>query len=413
MRWLRTLYFLNGLSFGAFFGFLSVLLQAKGFEPALIGVTTSLGSLAYTFALPVWGHLGDIVSGPRRTLQIACIPAAVFAIGLSAPLPVLAIIVCQVILSAGGGPTAALTDAMAVPVLKNATKEYSRLRLITSIGGAGGSVACGFIFSVVGYMAAPVFYVGIMVAMIVCAQFVSQGRDSERGRRASAVRDGRVHVETERGRFGSVGEAFAVRPRLALMLVSVGFVFIGIMAANTYMTLRISDLGGGPIEVGFANGIGSTAEIPGLILASILVAKLGARRVLAVSSFGFAACLFSWVVLVDAVPILTTRFLSGIFFSGILVSYVLTFSRMLPFKLQSTGQTLFQAAAFGVAAILANLLGGILYAGAGPLGVFGGGALCAIIGGVVGLAAIPGFGEASGGVRSEPAALPGAIPANF
>jgi hypothetical protein len=86
---------------------------------------------------------------------------------------------------------------------------------------------------------------------------------------------------------------------------------------------------------------------------------------------------------------------------------------MLPFKLQSTGQTLFQAAAFGVAAILANLLGGILYAGAGPLGVFGGGALCAIIGGVVGLAAIPGFGEASGGVRSEPAALPGAIPANF
>jgi MFS family permease len=87
-----------------------VLFQSKGFNPALIGITRSLGSFAYTLALPVWGHVDDVVSGPRRTLQIACIPAVIFALVYGSPLPVLAIILCQIVISLGGGPSAALTD---------------------------------------------------------------------------------------------------------------------------------------------------------------------------------------------------------------------------------------------------------------------------------------------------------------
>jgi MFS family permease len=251
----------------------------------------------------------------------------------------------------------------------------------------------------------------VMALTILCAQMVPLGRDSERHRRAAASREGRVHQATAHGRFGSVGTAFKVRPRLAAVLVSVTFVFVGIMASGTYISLRISDLGGGAVEVGLANGIGWVAEIPGLLLAGYLVTRLDARSVLAVSSFGFAACLFSWVFLTEAGPILLTRFVSGIFFSGIFVSYVLTISRMLPVALQSTGQTLLQAACFGIGAILANFLGGILYATAGPLGVFGGGGACAVIGGVIGLAALPSFGQASGEPGVEVPAAPAVSPA--
>jgi len=400
MRWLRALYMSNGLAFGSLYGFIPVLLQSKGFDPALIGVTTSLGSMAYTMALPAWGHVGDIVSGPRRTLQMACIPAAVFALGLSAPFPVWAIIVCQVVLSAGGGPAMALTDAMAVPVLENASRQYARLRLLTSIAAAASSIACGLVYGAVGYLAAPVIYLGAMAATFVSAQRVPHGRDSERRRQARALRDGReVQAVPERGRLGSVGEAFKINPRLVAVFVSVTCVFFGIMASGTYITLRISDLGGGPVEVGFVTGIGSAAEIPGLVIAGLLVARLGARWVLAASSVGFAACMLSWIVLVDAGPILATRFLSGIFFSGVFVSYVLTVATMLPARLQSTGQTLMQAAAFGISAILANLIGGILYGAVGPLGVFGVGAVIAVIGGAIGFVALP----TDRGSISEPA----------
>jgi PPP family 3-phenylpropionic acid transporter len=389
MRWLRALYISNGFAYGSLYGFVPVLLQSKGFDPALIGVTTSLGSFAYTMALPAWGHVGDIVSGPRRTLQMACIPAAIFALGLSAPFPVWAIIVCQVVLSAGGGPAMALTDAMAVPVLEDPSREYARLRLLTSIGAATSSIAFGFVYASVGYLAAPVIYLGAMASTFISAQRVPHGRDSERYRQARALRDGKVQEVPERGRLGSVGEAFKVRPRLVAVLVSVTCVFFGIMASGTYITLRISDLGGGPIDVGLVNGIGSAAEIPGLVLASLLVARFGARWVLAASSVGFAACMLSWIVLVDAGPILATRFVSGIFFSGVFVSYVLTVATMLPARLQSTGQTLMQAAAFGIAAIVANLIGGILYGAVGPVGVFGVGAIVAVIGGGIGFVALP------------------------
>ncbi len=389
MLWLRALYLSNGLAVGALYGFIPVLLLSKGFDPALIGLTTSLGSLGYSFALPAWGHVGDVLTGPRRALQLACIPAAVFALGLSAPLPVVAVIVCQVVISAGGGPMAALTDAMAIPVLANASREYSRLRLISSIGAAGMAIVCGLLYSRTGYLAAPIVYGLTMGMTILSAHKVPLGRDSERHRKARGVLEGRAHIPPVRGRFGSVGEALSGRPRLLAVLASVLLVFIGFMGSATYISVRITDLGGGAAEVGLANGLAWVAEVPGLILAGWLVVRFGLRPILAVSAAGFAACMVSWIVLVDAGPILITRFLSGVCFGGILVAFVLTMAQLLPARLQATGQTLFQAVGFGVAAVLANLLGGILYSTAGPLGVFGGGAICALIGGLVGLVALP------------------------
>jgi MFS family permease len=389
MRWLRALYLSNGFAVGALYGFVPVLLLSKGFNPALIGLTTSLGSLAYSFALPAWGHVGDILTGPRRALQLACIPAAVFALGLSAPLPIWAVIVCQVVISAGAGPTAALTDAMTIPVLANASREYSRLRLLSSFGAASMAIVCGLLYSRTGYLAAPVIYLFTLGMMIFSAQMVPLGRDSERHRKARGALEGRAHSTPARGRFGSVGEALSGRPRLLAVLASVLLVFIGVMAAATYISVRIADLGGDAVEIGLSNGLAWGAEVPGLVLAGWLVPRVGLRPVLAVSAAGFAVCLASWIVLVDAGPILFTRLLSGVFFGGILVTFVLTMAQLLPWPLQATGQTLFQAVAFGIAAVLANLVGGILYSVAGPLGVFGGGAACALAGGALGFLALP------------------------
>jgi MFS family permease len=242
--------------------------------------------------------------------------------------------------------------------------------------------------------------------------FVPLGRDSERRRMARRAAEGRAQAAPVRGRFGSVGEAFKVEPRLVGVLASVTLVFLGCMSAATYITIRIADLGGGPVEVGLSNGLGSVAEVPGLILAGWLASRIGIRIVLAVSAIGFAACMMSWIVLVGAGPILATRFASGIFFGGIFFSFVLTMARLLPARLQATGQTLFQAACFGVAAIVANLGGGVLYTLGGPLGVFGVGGVCAIAGGLVGLVVLPGVTDAAAPAGSAPAdhALPSSAP---
>jgi MFS family permease len=173
------------------------------------------------------------------------------------------------------------------------------------------------------------------------------------------------------------------------VLVSVTLIFTGVMSAGTYLGLRVSDLGGGPIQVGLANGIASGAEVPGMFLAAALMNVIGARRLLTLASLGFAACTASWIWLTNTLVIMAIRFVSGIFFAGMVVSLVLVIAAMLPRRLQSTGQTLLQACSFGVAAILANMLGGVLYQVGGPMGVFGGGALCAVAGGLFALVALP------------------------
>lgn len=408
MRWLRALYISNGLAVGGLYGFIPVLLQAKGFDPALVGLATGLGSAAYTMALPAWGHVGDKIAGPRRTLQLICLPAALFALGLGAPFPIWAVIVCQVVMSVASGPAMALTDAMAVPELDDPSREYTRLQFLTSAGAAGSAALGGVLYSVAGYMVAPVVYFFVMTATFICAYFVKVGRAPVR-LSAEIAPDGVAALNpapmpAPRSRTGSIGEAFAFRPRLYGILASVVLIFIGIMAGGTYITLRVSDLGGGPIGVGFSNGISWMAEAPGMLLAGWLIARFGARAVLAVCSTGMAACVGSWVVLTDLVTISLTRFASGIFFAGIFVAFVLTIASILPPRLQSTGQTLLQASCFGFGAIIANFVGGLLYQQLGALGVFGGGAICALLGGMLGLIVMPSDREA------EPADLGPAEP---
>jgi len=138
------------------------------------------------------------------------------------------------------------------------------------------------------------------------------------------------------------------------------------MASATYVSVRIADLGGGAAEVGLSNGIAWGAEVPGLIMAGWFVTRFGLRPVLALAAAGYAACVASFIVFGRSGPILFARLLSGVFFGLILVAFVLSIAQLLPGRLQATGQTLFQAAAFGVAAVVANLLGGILYSVADP-----------------------------------------------
>lgn len=398
MRWLRALYVANGLAIGALYGFVPVLLQAKGFDPALVGITTSLGSLAYTIVLPVWGHIGDEIAGPRRTLQISLVPAAIVAFGYGLPLPLLLMILCQVALSVASGPAMALTDAMVVPTLKDPNKEYTRLRWLTSFGAAVGGAGCGVIYELTGYGTAPVVYLFIIAMTLVSIHFVKLGVAPPH-RHAPlpsmdpidvAVPDAVVPTEaTHGGRGGSVGEALRLRPRLIGILASVILVFIGIMSAGTYIALRVSDLGGGALGVGVSNGIGWGAEIFGMMAVGGLIVRFGARAVAVTCATLFAACIASWAVLTDIVLISVIKFATGVIFAGLFVSFVLTIAAILPSRLQSTGQTLFQAACFGFAAVIANFAGGVLYQQFGAFVAFGAGAICTFLGAMLGLLVMP------------------------
>ena len=117
--------------------------------------------------------------------------------------------------------------------------------------------------------------------------------------------------------------------------------------------------------------------------------RFGVRPLFTFAALLYAACIASWTFLDQPLAIVATRAVTGIAFSGIIVSVVVTIARMLPSDLQATGQSLFQLTAFGVAAIIANILGGILFEQYGPAALFGTGAVLAVVAAGVGWLAFP------------------------
>jgi PPP family 3-phenylpropionic acid transporter len=392
MRWIRLLYLANGAIYGTWGAFMPVVLTWHGFDAPLVALTGSLGSIAFWLSLPVWGHLGDKVVGTRRALQLTAIPTAILLLGLELPLPALFIVLLCVAGSATGGAIGALTDAHTVAGLADPEREYGKLRMLGSLGAGVFAIGFGLLYDHTGYMMVPLAG-GVAFATVAIVAFKLPLRPAVS--RAADRPDDAASPETDArsGRFGSLSEALHGRPRLILILVGCLGIFMGIMGGGTFITLRLQALGGGPSTIGFANGIGSSAEVPGMFLAGWLVVRYGVRPVMGIAAFGLACVFGSWALTTDPLLISATKTLGGVMFAAVTVSFVVTMASILPQRLVSTGQTLYQSVAFGAAAVLSNLIGAFLYKLGGPEVVFIFLACATAVGGVISVLALPAHGR--------------------
>jgi len=404
MRNLRLLVIAFGVAVGSFYPFIAVILVGRGFSAIGVGIVGALGALTFTIAVPAWGHLADVRLGRPRTLVTCALGAAliVLAMNLALPIPAIgALFVFVWIFQSGFQP---LIDAISLSSLSD-RRDYARLRLLTSLAVAIVSISVGFVYDVTGYGIVYVLYPALLVGLMVAAwRMPDIGRaDLHRlashadGTRAgpdrpdtvAAVRPSRARrLARPTWRFGSVGVALRLAPGLVVVLAAVFLVHVGMIAGAAFLPLRLVALGGSPSDVALLTGLGAAAEIPMLLAAGWIVARLGLRGLFAGSALVYAACLASYVILDAPGLIVATRPLTGAAFAGLIVSAVLATSTLLPRDLQATGQALYQLIAFGVASVVANILGGIAFTLVGSA-LFGVGAVFVVVGAAVGWFALP------------------------
>lgn len=368
----------NGISLGVFMPFTAVILAGRGFSAAEIGLIAAVSAAAFTFAVPAWGHLADVVLGRRNALAISALTAAGAVLLAGAPIPALAVAVCFVAFSmfeSGWGP---LGDALAVNAVPDRTRDYARVRLLASVGFATSSATVGFLFDRTGYGPAFGLCAVVAVGLAVAARLTP---DVPRADLAAEA------VGQTRG--GSMAVALRVQPRLRGVLAAILLVHIGVIASFTFLPLRIVALGGSPSDVALTASVSAFAEIPAMLLAAAVAARIGLRGLVAGSALLYAACFAAWMVLDSPVLIVATRLVTGISFAGLWVGSVLTMAVLLPPRLQATGQGLYQVTGFGVAAIIANLAGGQVYAGLGSAALFGMAAVLAVLAAIIAFAVFP------------------------
>lgn len=412
---LRFVVLALGVALGVFYPFISVILAERfGFEPGEIGLISSIGAIGFTLAVPAWGHLADVRLGRPRTLQVCAIGAAVAVGSLLLPWPAVVIAALFAVFWIFESSWQPLADAITVNTVDR--RGYARIRLLTSLSFAIAAILSGFLYDRTGYTPAFVLCVAAGVVMAAAALGVGDvertdlsahdrpagdmARGGDRQTGGVSHRGGDSHLGSRSRRrhlLGSSGVAMRVAPRLGLVLTAVTLLHVGIISGFTFLGLRIIDLGGSQSDVGLASGLSAGSEIPAMLIAAPVARWIGLRGMFVGSALLYAACLASWTVIAVPEVIVATRLLTGVAFAWVIVAVVLTIARLLPPDLQATGQSLYQTTAFGVAAIIANIVGGLLYEAIGPGATFGLGAVLALAAAVTGWFAFPG---------REPAATP-------
>jgi MFS transporter, PPP family, 3-phenylpropionic acid transporter len=397
---LRGLYLVTGVLVGVLLPFVPVILSQRGFSAAQIGILMALTAVGYVVGMPLWGHLGDVVLGRRRSLQVAALASSAAALLFGAPLIlplVAAAVVAYYLVESGAGM---LTDAIAVNALVAHPEQFGRVRLVASASFAVATLAAGAAYDVVGYGLA---YALAAVAGVILALVCYRVPDAPRARLADYRRERSQDVGTAdaaprravrwRDATGSIGVAVAVEPRLIGVMAAVVLVHLGVLASFTFLPLRLAELGGDPSVIALSSTVSALFEIPAMFVAARMASRIGMRGLFAGACGLYAAAFVSWVVLADPLLIVGSRVLTGLAYGSLTVAVVLTVGAMLPQRLQASGQALFGMSASGIASVGGNLGGGILFGAYGHGAVFACGAAGAVAAAVVAWRFLPARGE--------------------
>lgn len=383
MNAMRLIFLCVGTALGAYLPFAAVIQSGRGFEPIAIGLIGAVSATVAVAAAPVWGHLGDVTLGRRRVLQVASLGAvgSLLVFGIAGlPLVMAAAWVSLGFFTSTVNPT---TDAAAIVVVRGRPgSSFARLRMLVSLGFGLTAIATGLLYDAAGYGVAPFLAAGLFIPLALAARSMADPR-----------RDAAMHAAEGR-RGGSVSAAFSAQPRLPVVLLALGLGVVGIIAAFTYLPLRIAELGGTPSDIALASGLESLAEVPAFVVAGWLAPRVGYRVLFAGSAILLAACVMTLAVLTSPALMIWVRLLTGVGYSGITVASVSALGILLPVALQSTGQSL-SSMTWSLANILLGLAGGVIYqlAGAGTLFLSTG--LLTLAAAGLGLAVLPGRDRSS------------------
>lgn len=389
---LQGLFIVFGFAPAAFFPFFAIYLQGRGLAAGQIGLVIAVIALARVVANPFWGHYADTRIGRLTALQVGAIGAAASASAMNLVHGLAALMVTASILAAFWAGTGANVDAMGLAHLGDERMaDYGRIRGWQSASYGLGCLIFGTIMQVVGVRwAMPIFATACVVLL---AWSVTIIRDQP-------------SVSNTYGRLGTVGAVFDQAPRFIGFLVAGLLVWIAFTAAWSFVSLKIVGEHGGPALIGMGTALGGLVELGVMRLSWRLQRRLGLRCVYLVGCAFYAMAFLLWGLVSNAAIVSTLLVLEGIGFGLLFTTSISVVARLLPSSLYSTGNSIVALVSLGLGPIIGGGLGGFAYQHAGPMTLYLGATVIALLGGVVAWFALsfPGVKLASGVQREERAA---------
>jgi MFS family permease len=397
-RQLSLLYAVQGAAYAALMPFTVPLLVERGLGAAQIGIVLGITGVAALAAYPIWGAVADGWLGRPRTIALAAVVSAAggawILLAGSDPVALTAALSTATVGLLAWGP---LVDALTLGELGTGSAGYGRIRVWASVGWAASAVSFGWLWLQVG----PAFVLSAFIAAsLVLGLLVLRSARP----RTPARETGDVAMSASPRSWLPL--LFA--PVLLWFLVGLLVTSIGEHASWRFISLRILDQGGSVFLVGLAAALPALVEIPVFASSRRLSTRLGLRR-LFVSGALVAAVLMALVVVAPEAWMVTgLRTLEGASYALRYMAMVMIVGALLPPHLYAVGQSVAWFVYAGIAPIISDAAGGLIYE------VFGAPTLFAVVtamlvlgGGIVAFALRgPAFGPQRAAAIPEEAPAP-------
>ncbi len=336
---------------GAAWPYLPIYYQGLGLSLAAIGSLTALAAGMQLVAAPAWGALSDRFPRTRLTLPVAGLVAVTGATILASGHDLPAIAIGVAVLAAGLSGVGPMLDARGIETLGPDRARYGQLRAIGSAAFVVVAWAVGWLIDARNVAALFLVYIpALILTAFVSATLV---------RRPSTRSVGILR--------GAVGLIRA--PGMRLFLFGTFLVWTSLIAANSFMSIRITQLGGAAEAVGLVWAFGAAVEVPVMFFFPRLAKRFGTGPPLVVGAilFGVRAAISASAS--DPVVLVAVAPLEGMAFGLFFVGGVTFIAERAPAGLTATAQGLFTAVS-GLASIVGSVVGGIAAGAVSIQGLF-------------------------------------------
>jgi len=340
---MKLFYLLYFAATGVYFPYVGLYYRAIHLDGVQIGLAASLVPLGGVALQPLWGMLSDRFGWHKPLLVLSLLAASIaaplvtLAHSFATLLPLVAVMAITI------SPAVPLSDATTLDALSTRGGSYGGVRVYGSLGFLLSSLAVGSF-----YRGRGIFAIFIVYGILLFGAFL-----------VSLWSPRQTTVVTEaRGE----GIAQVLTDRVVVIFLLLAVMGYGTFAAyNTFFPLYLRSLGAGTNVVGLASGLASLSELPVMALAGTVVARVGVKPLMLA---GLGAAALRWLaygLLRDYHLVLAFQLLHGLSFAGFYVAGVTFMDRRVPARLRSTGQTVFNAATFGLGSVAGSNLFGVLF----------------------------------------------------
>lgn len=369
---LRWTYVLVGVADGTLLPFLPLYLAERGMNAATIGAILAASALAWLVAGLGWAYLTDRGAAPERLVVAATVAAALSAVLLPFVGSAAAVAILMVVLTIVRSPLS-LLDPIVLRRLRTASRTgYARIRLRMSAGWTASALASGALYQAGGLRLIPFVYAPLSIVVGVWVW-------------RSVKPEPAVAADGSRPPLRVAGVPLAMLG----FLLSCLLLGVSLAATQNFLTLQISDLGGGALLVGAAAAFQSTTEIPTMGYTHVLTRYVNHRVLFAAGCAIYLVVFVAWAFAGSALVAALLKLAVGVAFALTFVSAVMITNELVPARLRATGQALLKSVLFGVAPVAGALGGGLVYGALGPRVMFLAATVVVAAAGLVALVAVP------------------------